>query len=163
VEMKNRSDIACAIIENNLYMSLASTNGDECWVSPLYYVIDNKFNFYFVSNVNSVHAQNIIKNERVAVTIFNSRLKPEDVNGVQFDGICKVLSIRELPKAIKLLYSKKTSDLLKLRFNNYLNPFSYLKLTYFRIFKIIPCKVYVLDPDIYEDDVRIEVNLNDKC
>lgn len=160
--MEKYSDIAHMIMEKNIYLSLASTDGKKCWVSPLYYVTDKAFNFYFVSNINSIHSQNIIRNENIAVTIFDSRLKPEDVNGVQFDGTCKILSIKELPKVIKLLYSKKSSELLKLRFKNYLNPFSYLKLTSFRIFKIIPNNIYILNPEIYEDDVRVNVNLDDR-
>lgn len=160
--MEKYSGIVRDIVKNNIYMSLASTDGKKCWVSPLYYVMDKAFNFYFVSNVNSVHSQNIIKNKNVAVTIFDSRLKPEEVNGIQFDGICSILSIKELPSAIKLLYSKVNSELLKLRFKNYLNPLSYLKLTNFRIFIIIPKNIYILNPDIYEDDIRVRVNLNDK-
>ena len=160
--MEKYSGIARDIVKNSIYLSLASTDGNKCWVAPLYYVIDKAFNFYFVSNVNSVHSQNIIKHENVAVTIFDSRLKPEEVNGVQFDGICRILPIKELPSVIKLLYSKVTSELLKLRFKNYLNPLSYLKLTSFRIFKIVPKNIYVLNPDIYEDDVRVRVTINDK-
>ena len=151
--------IAIKIISKNIYLSLATSDGKVTWNAPLYYVYDKDLNFYFVSSKDSLHAKHIKKNTYVAATIFNSQEIPEKVNGVQFDALCGIVSIKELPKVIKLIYSKKPSDLLKERFEDYKNPLSYIRLTNFRIFKITPIHFYILDPSVTMEDKRIEVRM----
>lgn len=150
---------AQTIINENIYLSLATSDGKVCWNAPLYYVVDRDGTFYFVSDKCSVHAQHIAINPYVACSIFNSQEKPEDVNGIQFDGLCEVVGIKELPKAIQCIYSKRSSELLKLRFVDFKNPHSYVSLTNFRIYKITPLHFYILDPKVVEVDKRVEVRL----
>jgi len=155
----NPTKIALKIIRDNIYLSLATSDGKACWIAPLYYVVDKEYNFYFVSGKSSLHAKQIKKNPYIAVSIFDSREVPEKVNGVQMDGLASQVGIKELPKVIKLIYSKKESELLKERFEDYLDPRSYLKLSRFRIYKIRPLHFYILDPSITKEDKRIEVKI----
>jgi len=156
---KKFNEIGQKIIQENIYLSLATTDGLSSWNSPVYFVVDKSNNFYFISEKNSKHSKNISKNPYVAVSIFNSCEIPEKVNGVQFDGLCKVVNLKELPLAIKTIYSKKTSELLKFRFKNYKNPLSYIRLTNFRIYKIQPLHFYILNPEIDKEDKRVEIEI----
>ena len=158
-EMNKNQKIALNIIKDNIYMSLASTKDSAVWNSPMYYCFDKNHNFYFISDKRSRHSRNIAKNPLVACTVFNSQEKPENVNGVQFDGLCKTLSLNEIPSALKFIYSKKSSELMKDRFEDYKNPLSYLRLTNFRIYKIVPLHMYILDPNVSMEDRRVEVRV----
>lgn len=83
--------LAEAVIEENRYLALATTDGTEPWVATIEYVYDAG-TFYFFSTVSSRHARHIEQNEMVAVAIW-SRDQPEysptgsrTLNGVQFSG-----------------------------------------------------------------------------
>ncbi len=147
------------IIEDNIYLSLATTDGSIPWISPLYYVFDGKYNFYFISDKNSQHALNIAKNPNVAFSIFDSREIPDNVNGLQTKATCETVNITELPHAIKTIFSRKWSEIFKSRFKDVLDPQTYLKLTNFRVFKITPSAFYMLDPQVTETDKRVEIKL----
>lgn len=153
----NIRKIAETIIKDNKYLSLATSDGKACWNAPLYYVRNDSGEFYFVSDKSSRHARHIARNPYVAVSIFNSQEKPEDVNGVQFDGLCEKVTGNELVGAITCIYKKAESALLKARFKNHKNPRSYINLTNFRIYKITPLHYYILDPKVTMEDKRVEV------
>src|SRR3990167_3941503 len=110
------------IINDNLYLSLATSNGNETWIAPLWYAVDKQYNFYFVSEHSSVHCTHIKLNPNVAVSIFNSTENPEDVNGLQIAAKVAEVGIIEMPTALKTVYSKAGSDLLKLRFKAWNKP-----------------------------------------
>ena len=155
------SEIARRIIVENTYLSLASCDQNSPWIAPLYFVTDREFNFYFVSEKSSLHAKQLKVNPNVAVAIFNSQEIPEKVNGLQIEAKAYEIGLKELPKSIKLIYSKTQSELLKSRFKSYLDPRSYLALSKFRIYKIIPERFYILDPRVLSTDKRVEVRLKD--
>lgn len=151
--------IATKILAENKYLSLATSGKQGVWISPLFYVTDKEHNLYFISAKDSLHAQNVETHPQVAVAIFNSTLPPEEVNGIQASGIASKLKLREVAKAIEIIYSYKFAEILKSRFQDYRNPLSYTKLTKFRIYKIELSEVFVLDPDETKADTRIRVSL----
>ncbi|MCB9798564.1 hypothetical protein H6758_02470 [Candidatus Nomurabacteria bacterium] len=62
-----------------IYMNIASvSNTNEPWNTPVYAVSDPHFNFYWRSWIYSQHSKNIIDNENVFVTIYNSTRKLGD-------------------------------------------------------------------------------------
>lgn len=93
------------------------------------------------------------------MAIFNSQEIPEKVNGVQIEATCHQLGLSELPSALKTLYSKRFADTIKTRIKKYLDPHKYLGVANFRLYKVVPQKVYILDPSITDNDIRLEVNL----
>lgn len=156
----NLNKIAGKIIRGNIYLSLSTSDGEVNWNTPLWYAASKDNNFYFVSDRNSRHSKLIKKNPYVSGSIFNSKEKPEKVNGVQFDGLAEVVGIKGLPEAIKVIYSKRDSEILKQRFNNFKDPKSYTHLTNFRIFRVKPLHFYILDPRVTETDKRVEVEIS---
>ena len=149
--------IAKSIIKNNIYLTLCTTDQKKPWASPLFYAETKDYQFYFISDKNSLHAHNIAKNPQVSVAIFNFTTQPAEVNGVQMEATAQMVTLKEIPQAIKTYFSKSGSSTVKTRFSNWKDPLSYLKLTTFRFYKIIPEKVYIINPNITKNDIRLKV------
>lgn len=84
-------------------MTLASANNNQPWVCTVYYVDDEK-GLYFVTSKTTRHAQEIMKNPLVAVSIFDSlQLVTDDKEGFQATGKVKMLTnIEEIGNALQL-------------------------------------------------------------
>lgn len=141
--------LAADVIKNNIYLTLATTDGKTPWSSPLFYCVDSDYNFYFISQMDSVHTQNILVNPKVAFSIFDSHVPEGKGNGIQASGSVSLLkNMSEIEEALKYYHTtfvKCTSD-----------DFDGSKP--YRLFKLIPDKFYVLDPDA-DVDKRVEVKL----
>lgn len=74
------------VIEENRYLSLATTDGDIPWVAPVEYVTDDALNFYFVSKTSSRHVAHIEQNSVVSAAIFDSRQPSMTGKGIQVKG-----------------------------------------------------------------------------
>ncbi|MDD3647630.1 MAG: hypothetical protein PHS44_03985 [Candidatus Dojkabacteria bacterium] len=152
--------IAKKIIKDNIYLTLSTSDNTTNWSAPIFFAKTKDFDtFYFVSDKKAIHSKHISINPYVSGSIFNSQEIPEKVNGVQFDGLAYEVGLKELPKAIKCIYSTKEADLLKERFKDYLNPKSYKIFTNFRIYKIKTLHFYILDPHVTLEDRRVEVRM----
>lgn len=145
------NQIAKNIIKNNIYLTLATSDKNP-WAAPLYYCTDKKNNFYYISQMDCVHTQHILKNPTVAFAIFDSTQKEGTGNGVQGSGKTYLLERNEeIEEALK--YYHTTYVELKPETFKYPNPY--------RMFKLIPSKFYVLDSEA-KVDKRVEVMLLDK-
>lgn len=88
-----------AIISENNYMTIATSDGQRPWLAPVQFCADDKLNFYFVSLPGSRHAQHIEKNSRVGIAIFDSQQEPFTGRGLQIDGTASLYSESENPFA----------------------------------------------------------------
>jgi len=148
------------IIESNKYLVLATSLGDVPWVAPLFFAHDAEYNFYFVSGKSTRHSDHIAKNPNVAVTIFDSRKAPEDADGVYVEGRAAVVGIRELPKALMLVYLRRFPD-DKIRSLHEHSPKEFFGKNPRRFYKITPNRMYKLDRDNPTSvDRRVEVPLS---
>lgn len=145
------------ILEENYYLTLATCLGGDPWIAPLWYAVDERLVFYFISEYTSIHASHIKQNLNVAFSIYNSQEKPEDVNGLQIKGKAYELGLGEIPHALTAIFKKSGAELFKLRFKDWSNPRTYADLTKFRIYKLVPEHFYILDTTVTENDKRIEV------
>ncbi|GAA3809299.1 hypothetical protein GCM10022226_32050 [Sphaerisporangium flaviroseum] len=67
--------IARAIIDGNLYMTLATADGDgRPWASPVFYAAAEHTQFYWVSAPEATHSQNLAQRPEVSIVIFDSRV-----------------------------------------------------------------------------------------
>jgi nitroimidazol reductase NimA-like FMN-containing flavoprotein (pyridoxamine 5'-phosphate oxidase superfamily) len=67
---------ARAIIDDNLYMVLATTGADGApWAAPVFYSTDDGRDFYWVSSPDTTHSRNIAHEPRVGIVIFDSRAR----------------------------------------------------------------------------------------
>lgn len=95
------------VIEENRYLALSTTGGEEPWVAPIEYMRDEAGNLYFFSPTNSRHARHIEDNETVAVAIWSTD-QPEEyspditthLEGVQIRAEARRLSEDEYPEVV---------------------------------------------------------------
>ncbi|MFZ5424919.1 MAG: pyridoxamine 5'-phosphate oxidase family protein [Patescibacteria group bacterium] len=152
-------NLAKETISNNQYMTIATSNENgNAWASPVAYVFDYKYNFYWVSVPESKHQQNINYNPNVSIAIFDSHQLWGEGVGVQIEATVERVSLVDLPKVTKLYFSREYpygsatgafGDGLK----------DLLKGKIYHFYKAIPTKVWVPDPNA-DVDARIEVNLS---
>jgi nitroimidazol reductase NimA-like FMN-containing flavoprotein (pyridoxamine 5'-phosphate oxidase superfamily) len=68
-------DVARAIVDDNLYMVLATADADgRPWASPVYFAHDAYRRFVWVSAPDSTHSRNIAVRPGVSIVIFDSRV-----------------------------------------------------------------------------------------
>ena len=143
------AEIAKGIIKSNVYLTLGTADKDP-WVAPVFYAVDNKYNFYYISQMDSLHTKHILNNPTVAFAIFDSHQKEGAGNGVQGFGEAHLLKNEELSEAFKWYHTTFVD----------MKPESFTGSAPYRFFKIVPEKFYVLDPDA-KVDKRVEVNFNE--
>ncbi len=141
--------IAKEIIKNNFYLTLGTADEVGPWTAPLFYAVDDHYTFYFISQMDSLHAQHILKNPLVAFAIFDSHQKEGTGNGVQALGKAYLLKDEELAEAFKWYHT----TFVEMKQESFTGQAPY------RFFKIIPEHFYVLDPEA-KTDKRVEVKLN---
>ena len=149
---------ARSVIENNVYLSLATTSDSQPWISTLYYGFDEDFSFYFVSARDSLHVQQILANPRVAVAIYDSTQPARAGIGVQIDGIASMVQEDEIPRALEVLCKPRLPSNTDPN-NDDLLPVNFLGGSVFELFKIVPQHIYTRDTCIEGADHRVEVKL----
>lgn len=104
--MKNNRDKVYKYLQSQNLVAVA-TKSDRLWVSTVYYVIDDKFNLYFLSEPTTEHCKNILKSEEVACAIYNSKQKVTDKKvGVQLHGEASKVNNLEKIKWMLALWNK---------------------------------------------------------
>jgi len=152
------NEVAKDLIAKADYLSLATTDGTNPWATPLYFAVDDKLNFYFVSRKDTQHSLNIYKNPNVSFCIFNSEDKAFTAQGLQATGIAQEVGLTEALHGLMVIYKKKhpnIGDLKKVK----LDVKSVTGLINNRIYCIKLTHVYVLDPNNPDMDTRVEVEL----
>lgn len=144
------------IVKDNIFMDLATSDKKgNPWATPIRYYLDNNYNFYFVSSKHSRHMKNIEANSNVAFSIYDSRARGDNIDGLQIRARAKVLDKLELIKAPKIIYKILKSDLkLTLPINRFRG------VAAIRLVKIKPLEIYKLDTRSKPgEDTRIKVRL----
>src|SRR5690349_13315806 len=59
-------------LSSTQYCALGTVDEKGVWVNPVYFAWDDKFNLYFISQMSSRHMQNIQKDPRVSIAIYNA-------------------------------------------------------------------------------------------
>ena len=85
-----------SFLKKNGIMTLATKSIKGPWACTVYYGVDDAMNLYIVTDPDSTHGKNMIKNCKVAFTIFDSHQKVDGLKrGIQGSGTIKVLKTRE--------------------------------------------------------------------
>ena len=140
-------NLAKDIIKNNIYLTLGTADVNP-WVAPLFYCVSENYNFYFISQLDSLHTKQMLKNPKVAFSIFDSHAKEGKGQGVQAMGNIHMI----------------TEDELETEINNYHTTFIEIKPEFlkgdapYRLFKLTPSEIWVTDPEA-KVDKRVKVSL----
>lgn len=106
VEYSDPLSRATKLFKENRYFSLATTDESGAWCAPINYVIGPKNGLLFYSSPTSRHAKAIGESSYVAGAIFDSRATSSEVDGLQFRGLCSVVSAVDLASFHKHYFMK---------------------------------------------------------
>ena len=143
----SHNEKAKAIIHENKYMVLATSDKEnKPWASPVFFAHDEKYNFYFISSMNSRHAKNISANPNVGIAIFDSRQKMGHTEGLQIEAAAWQVGKNSLDKAIEHYCMKAFPNSGPgLSPSERYNPNEYIEPYDLRFFKASPEKIYIID------------------
>ncbi len=137
------------IVNSNKYVSLATTDQSRPWIAPVFYCKDDKYNFYFISQPESLHIKHLKFTNEVAFAIFDSHQEEGQGNGVQGSAKVELLEGDQIEDGLKY-YS---TSFIEMTTESLREPSPY------RLYKMIPEKVFILDAEA-DVDKRIEVFFN---
>lgn len=137
-------------LESTNYCCIASVDAKGVWANPVYFAWDERFNLYFISQMHSRHMQNLTKNPRISVAIYQTEQKG-DVVGAYVEGEVKILleDKEEIRKAFDIYYGRagKGTDVAQ-----YINNPTWIFV------KVIPENIYYFDTKFFGEE-RQEVPL----
>src|SRR3989338_7730490 len=118
-------DKVVKILKANLYMTISvASHSGEPWIANLYCVYDKNYNFYWYSPKDSIHSQRIKENPSVALAIFDSRAKGNEVDAVYIKA--KAYEVKSKKELLKGLFHY-ASKLVKTKFANKQNADKFIK------------------------------------
>lgn len=99
-----------SIIATNSYMNIATVCPDGSpWNTPVFFAGDLKQGLIWWSSVNSQHTKNISIDDRVFVTIFDSKEEEGEGLGVYIKGKARQVTDQQLELALDIYNSKAKS------------------------------------------------------
>ncbi len=149
------------IIEGNIYMVLATVTPDGLpWVSPVFFVYDHEYNFYWVSYTKAKHSQNVAKLPKVAISIFDSQAPEGAGDGVYIEADVSVLKeAQEISQAIELWNNRTTQEQFQIKSSDEVS-----SAGVWRIYRATPYAVSKLTAGTRVNgqyvDTRININLS---
>lgn len=136
--MDEASRRARQLIEATYYMTIATADDSgKPWSSPVFFVCDQKFRFYWVSFTDAVHSINIRMRPQVAITVLG-RPPDHDGDGVYIDAeAIEVNNVGEAERAIRVLRTRPQKS--KFTVNS---PADVLGDAAWRVYQAIPKEVF---------------------
>lgn len=141
-EERKISDSIKKILNKNHLLTLSTSKNNKPHSNTAFYTFDKNMNLYIWSEEGTVHSENLKKNRKIAINIFDSRQKWGSLlQGLQATGTANIVDNKELIKA-GILYIKRFPASMKLvknpkRFHD--------KIFETKIYKIQLDKVKVFD------------------
>ncbi len=142
-------ETAKKIIEDNVYITVATVSNNEPWISPVYSCYDENYNFYWISDLGRKHSQNIKSNENVAIVTFDTHVKEGRGRGVYIQAKASEVSDKEkMRKVLLIFYARKNKQPRE--------PGEFLGLSKRKLYTAVPVRMWVTDE---KSDDRIEIKL----
>ncbi len=131
-------------LESTEYCSIGTVDEKGVWVNPVYFAYDEKFNLYFISQMNSRHMQNLKKDPRISIAIYKTEQKG-DVAGTYIEGGARIIlkDKKEIQKAFDVYYGRagKGPDV-----QEYINNPTWLYV------KVTPEHIYYFDTRVFGEE-----------
>jgi uncharacterized protein YhbP (UPF0306 family) len=151
---------AAEIIKEILYITIASVSQDgQPWNSPVYSAFDKDLNFYWFSDKNSQHSQNVRGNSKVLLVIYNSTVPEGTGEGVYVKAIVSELNNPDEILAAKAVLDERVGKEKERNAENYMGD------AVLRGYKATAVQAWMNDDDKdesgnYVRDIRVEVPLD---
>lgn len=154
---KDPAERAKEIISKIIYITIATTSKEGLpWNTPVYSAYDEKYNFFWTSSLESVHSKNIVNNQDVFITIYDTSDPEGSGEGIYIQAKAyEMTDPEEIEKALHFFYSRK---------NKPSKPVSaFLNDSPRRLYKAIPEKIWINTYEKIEGygiDGRLEIKLS---
>lgn len=152
---------AAEIINEILYITIASVSADgQPWNTPVYSAFDKDLNFYWFSDKNSQHSQNVRSKSKVLLVIYNSTVPVGTGEGVYVKATVSELNAPEEILAAKAVLDERVGKEKERNAENYIGN------AVLRGYKATAVQVWMNDDDKDENgnyvrDIRVEVPLDE--
>lgn len=131
-------------LESTNYCCIATIDEKGVWANPVYFAYDEKFNLYFISQMNSRHMQNLNNNPRISVAIYKTEQKG-DVVGTYIEGEAQVIlkDEKEIQNAFDIYYGRagKGPDVQ-----------GYIKNPSWIYVRVVPEAIYYFDTRFFDEE-----------
>lgn len=102
--------MARAIIDANLYMVLGTADEDGVpWVSPVFFASADYREFFWISDPQARHSQNLAQRPQTSIVVFDSRVAVNTGQGVYMSAIAEELGGAEAEQGIEI-YSRRSVE-----------------------------------------------------
>lgn len=145
--MKTTKEMLLEYLKGLKFMSV-STYDEHLWTAWVYYVIDDDFNLYFVSQPDTDHCKSILKNGEIACAIADSHQNVTDKKvGAQLYGVAQQLTNVGQLRWMLNLWNKINPGIDKVI--NLKN--MQTKVIKSRVFKVTPKKIRWFNEELYKE------------
>jgi len=87
--------------ESTLSLATVSAQGDPC-IAPLFYIVDDRLNLYWLSSSNSLHSRNLAVHLKASAAVYRQTEDWKEICGVQMRGrVHTVTAARERNELVK--------------------------------------------------------------
>lgn len=148
---------ASEIIKRILYITIASVSADgKPWNTPVYSAFDSDLNFYWASDKNSQHSQNVRASQDVFFVVYDSTVPEGTGEGIYFKATAQELNSKDEALAALQVLDGRVGKNQERDFANYSGD------AVLRVYRATPQSVWMNDDDKDENgnyvrDIRIEV------
>jgi pyridoxine/pyridoxamine 5'-phosphate oxidase len=102
-QQRDLGAIASAIIDANLYMTLATVDGDgRPWVSPVFYATKDYAEFYWISSPETTHSRNLALHPHVSMVVFDSKVPAYSGQAVYMAATAAQLAGEEVDRGVEV-------------------------------------------------------------
>jgi len=145
--MKNTKQRLLEYLKGLKFMS-AATHDKHLWTAWVYYVIDDDFNLYFVSQPDTDHCKSILKNGEIACAIADSHQNVTDKKvGIQLYGTASQLTDLQQLRWMLNLWNKVNPGIDKIINLKNIQK----KIIKSRVFKVVPQKIKWFNEELYKE------------
>jgi len=109
--MKDYKREAIEILAKNIYMTVATASPEgNPWVSPVFFVYDDLYNLYWVSNKNARHSEYVRVNPKVAIAIFDSSAVEGAGDGVYVEATVEEMVEENAIAGVTEIWNRRTEE-----------------------------------------------------
>jgi nitroimidazol reductase NimA-like FMN-containing flavoprotein (pyridoxamine 5'-phosphate oxidase superfamily) len=136
------ADVARAIIESNLYMTLGTADdAGGPWVSPVYYAPAGYGKFFWVSSPEAKHSLNLAGRPEVSIVIFDSGASIGTGQAVYMSAVAEAVDGADRDRGIDIFSRRSQAHGAPAWRSEDVRPPALL-----RLYRALASRHYVLDP-----------------
>lgn len=106
------SDHARSVIDANRYMALGTADeAGHPWVTPVWFACEDYRRFYWVSSPDAKHSQNLLREPRVAIAVFDSSVPVGGAEATYMKGVAEKLDGDELEAGLEVFDRASRRDI----------------------------------------------------